>query len=58
MNLTEERERKGLNLSFRESQIVLKTQIETLKLKLMERDNELKSLWEIILVAEGGQHSR
>ena len=53
MDLTEERERRGLHSSIRdsevsESQITLKTQIETLKLKLKVRDNELKSLWEII----------
>ena len=53
IDITEEKERKNLHSSIREnditeSQITLKAQIETLKAKLRERENELKSLWELI----------
>jgi chromosome segregation ATPase len=53
IDLNDEKDRRGMYSSIREneiseSQITLKSQVETLKNKLRERDNELKSLWEIV----------
>lgn len=52
IDLTEDKERRGIHSSMRdsefsESQINLKSQIESLRSKLREKDNEIKALWEI-----------
>ncbi|OMJ81162.1 hypothetical protein SteCoe_18430 [Stentor coeruleus] len=53
LDLTEDRERRGLQSCMRENelaenQINIRSQNESMKQKMKERDNEIKSLWEII----------
>ena len=53
IDLTEEKERRGIHSSIRESevsesQITIRAQNETLKAKLKEKESELRAIWEII----------
>ena len=63
IDLTEDRDRRGMHSGIRdsefgESQMTLKSQVESLRAKLRDKENEIKSLWEIFSELQRAESSK